>query len=965
VGATFNVLGELEVRVDGVDVTLAASKERNLLAMLAVNGGRMVSTEHLLDELWPGQPPERARPSLHVRIAGIRKALGRAGAGALLVSTAAGYRLDVPADAVDAERFRLLVREARSRRDEGDAAGAAAALASALGLWRGDPLADAHDSVELEAVSARLTDERLDAIEDWADAELVGGHHNVVFAEVTNLADMYPWRERLWRQRMICLYRAGRQADALAVAKELRRRLVDELGLDPSPELAQLERAILNHDLPPASKAAITSLPPLRIPSPTPLIGRGEVVGEITALLASSRLVTLTGPGGVGKTSIAAAVVNAASSKFPDGTAWADLSVLKPDGDVVQVISDACAVSEERGGSLLGALTGALEDRRVLLVADNCEHVLDGVVSVVEAILAADVEAVVLCTSREPLALGAEEVVTLRPLGFDGEDSPAVELLRTRMGTFSAETQSELAEMVDLAARLEGLPLALELAAARCRSLGVKDVNRLLAGRFDLLADRHRSPRHRSLDAALSWSYELLQPDEQAVFQRLSVFAGAFTLEAAERVAACEAATAIAVDDAIAGLVDKSMLLRSNDRFRLLDSTRTFAARLLAASGFEAARSAHLALMVDRAAEIRTGVRGPDEKRWVAVVDAEWPDVRVAVDRAFELDDADAVISLVVDLAWEIMYRRPEGLPWIEEAVRRYGDSPGPRRRDLLGAGCLPAFLAGEITEGVRRADLMLALESDPGANLDALPEALAAGAYHYAGQHESGVAACRRALDRAGAQLEPVDQALLLTNIALGSLRRSREEAVSTGALARDIAVAWGNPSLIAYTALNYATVHPLEAAVALDQAHRAASEVGNRFYVLIASEVTARLQRAALRRGASPDDASRAVSLFIAVCRDYYREGRLAHAHVVGRELAGLLLDLDRPEAAAAVLGGCDAAGTIAIVTSEPLPAALAELSRGGGSDELRRSYELGRRTRFTDLLRLAEESNSSTAS
>jgi hypothetical protein len=306
------------------------------------------------------------------------------------------------------------------------------------------------------------------------------------------------------------------------------------------------------------------------------------------------------------------------------------------------------------------------------------------------------------------------------------------------------------------------------------------------------------------------------------------------------------------------------------------------------------------------------------------------------------------------------MWRRPEGLLWIEEAVRRYGDRPGPLRRELLGAGCLAAFLTGELAEGVRRADLVLALDPEPRASLDALPEALAAGAYYYAGDHQSCVAACRHALDRPGPSLEPVDEALLLANIALGTLHRSPEQAASAGARARDTAVASGHPSLIAYTTIMYAVTHPLEAAVAYDAAHQLASEVQNRFYALMAAAGTAGLQRAAVRRAASADEADGALSSSVAVCRDYYRAGFLAHAHVMGRDLAAFLFELDRPEVAAALLGRCDAVSAVATVVSEPLPAALAELALGLGPDDLQRSYERGRRSKFTDLLRLAEESS-----
>ncbi len=957
------MLGPLTVRVGGELVAVPGRKPRAVLSLLAVLAGRSVSADELIDALWGDEPPASARKAVHTHVSTVRRVLPEA-----IETVAGGYRCRIdPAD-VDALLFERMI--AAGGVPVGNPAAVAETLVAALALWRGPPLPDLADREVGAAEIRRLLELRLQAEDDLCGSRLALGGDGELIADLERAVRAEPLRERRWGLLITALYRAGRQADALRAYQRVRHVLSEQLGLDPSPALQALEAAVLAQSPTMLASAPLPLPVPLaqarpRMPALRPLIGRGEVVGEVTALLAASRLVTLTGPGGVGKTSVAAALVDATSSKFPDGAGWADLSVLKPGGDVVRVIADAFAVSGEPGGSLLGALTRALEGRRVLAVADNCEHVLDGVASAVEAILAADLDAVVLCTSREPLRIAAEEVVVVPPLGFDGEDSPAVELLRARIGMSGVEKASELTALVDLAARLEGLPLALELAAARCRSLGVKDVDRRLKGRFDLLVDRHRSPRHRSLDAALSWSYELLRPDEQAVFQRLSVFAGAFGLDAAERVAGRGDVTAVGVDDAIAGLVDKSLVLRSEDRFRLLDTTRTFAARLLAGGGDDTATSAHIAWIVDRVAEIRTGLRGPEEKLWVAVLDAEWPDVRAAVDRAFEVDDADAVISLVVHLATEAMWRRPEAFPWIEEAVRRYGDRPGPRRHELLGAGCQTAFSAGDIAEAVRRADVALALDPEPGTSLDVLPEANGAGAYYFAGDFETGVAACRRALDNVRAPLEPVAQVMLLSALAQCTVPLSREEAASASERAREAARMSDNPSLIAYATAVYASTHPGDAAAAFDEADRVASEVRNRFAAAMAAQGAALRQRSAFRRGASVAEAERSLSWLVTQSREYYRAGWLIHAHVVGRDLAALVFDLDRPDVAAAVLGGCDAFGSVSVPANGPFPAALDELSRGGGSGELRRSYEFGRRAKFTDLLRLAEESSSAAPS
>ena len=506
-------------------IPVSGRKPRAILSLLAVRAGRVVAAEELIDALWGERPPPTARKAVQTHVWTVRSALPQA-----IESVPGGYRCPLEPEAVDALQFERMIAAA----GVADPAAAADLLTTALRLWRGRPLPDLADHGVGAAEAVRLVELRMRAEDELGEHRLVLGGGGELIADLERAVRDEPLRERRWAVLITALYRAGRQADALRAAQRLRRRLSEELGLDPSPALRRLEAAVLAQS--PsllAARPAHGSVPRCRrAPAPARLVGRSDVVAELSALLADRRLVTLTGPGGVGKSSVAAVVVEATSAMFPDGVAWADLSVLEPGGDVVRVVSDAFGVSGELGAPALEALTRAVEGRRLLLVADNCEHVLDGVVTVVEALL----DTVVLCTSREPLGIAAEHVVVLPPLGFDDASSPAVELLRARLGPH-AGSEAEVTTLVDLAAQLDGLPLALELAAARCRSLGVADVRRRLAGRLDLLADRRRPARHRSLDATLSWSYDLLRLEEAVVLQRLSVFAGSFGLDAAERVA--------------------------------------------------------------------------------------------------------------------------------------------------------------------------------------------------------------------------------------------------------------------------------------------------------------------------------------------------------------------------------------------------------------------------------------------
>jgi predicted ATPase/DNA-binding SARP family transcriptional activator len=967
VDATFKVLGPLEVNVEGVAATPAAAKERNLLALLVVNCGRIVSADHLLDEVWPGQSPERTRPTLHVRIAGIRKALGQAapGGGALLMSTGPGYRLDVQPDAVDAEQFRLLVREARSCRVEGDPSGAARLLRSALALWRGEPLADAHDTVELEAVAARLSEERLDAIEDWADAELAGGDHQVVLAEVNSLAEAYPWRERLWRLRMIGLYQAGRQAEALAVAQELRHRLVDELGLDPSPELAQLERAILDHDsdvLTPHPNAVTRPFSPSpdqgagvvvgswrrRVPASS-LVARDELIVTVADRVVPAVVVTLVGPGGVGKTRVAAAVADRIAPSHREEVAWIDLTTLSDPSAVVYELASLLGVRASRGEDLTDKVATALGDRDAVVVFDNCEHVLDDVRRLVGVLLERCPRLAVVATSREPLGLTNEQVVSVLPLASNATDSPAVDVLVDRMGVARAELDSaELAMLAEIASRLDGLPLALELVAARCRLLGIIEVGRRLPGHLGRLADPGRAARHQTLDATIDWSYALLRPAEQQMLRMLAVFSATFDLDAIEAVVGDESVDA---DTTVASLVDKSLLKRDGHRFRLLEVTREFAARRLAEAGErDTVDSALTRYMRSRVVEIREGLHGRDEAAWLEQLDMLWPDVRAVVRRGLDDDDADAGIELVTHLAFEAFNRRPEALGWIEEAATQWGGRPGPHRHELLGAAGVAAWTQSDVAEGLRLGSLALAADPNPGFALDCLPEAAACGAFAYSGQIEEELALARRTVAHLSTSTDRWILALMLANIVLGlalsgagggdEFERAAQENIT-------VAHAGGNPTMLAeaYWAygLGLGATEPARALVALERARSYADEVENRWLRTIAVQTMALVPLEA-----EPDET--ALAMLFDAAEDLHRTGWPTHAWGAMWSVIAPLFYLGRAEAAAMVLGGCESSG-VGRMAPQNVPEDLEDDSSPAASYR-----HLGAHLPFDDLLAIA---------
>ncbi len=629
------VLGPLAVWSDGEPVAVPEAKVRELLAVLAVHGGHPVSADRLVDALWGSDLPANPLGALQTKISRLRRALGRD----LVPSGPAGYRLAVPTDAADFEA-RLGERPGAEQ------------LRAALALWRGEAYAEFADQDFARAERHRLTELRLRVVEDLGESLLAQGHPADALAETAEAAAAHPLRERLQAVRLRALYLTGRQAEALSAYDTLRRRLGEELGVDPGPELATLYDQVLRHD-PDLRAAPRTNLPAALVD----LVGREEQLVRVRRLLAHHRLVTLTGPGGVGKTSLATAVAD--GLEFPDGVWLVDLTTAT---DVEEAVAAQLCV---RGG-----LTTAVRDLRTLLVLDNCEHLVEQTAHVVADLLRSAPGLRVLATSREVLGVPGERLEPVLPLSAPD----AVRLFRSRAEAAGAPV-ADLADtdLAVLCTRLDGLPLALELAASRLPVLGLPELTARLADRFRLLTSGGRlsPPRQRTLRAVIDWSWELLTDPERQVLRRLSVFADGASLPAVEAV--CPDPV-----DTVARLADKSLLwTEPGPRYRLLESVSAYAAEHLTASG-EAEevrarhRLAHLALA--SGAELR----GAAAATWLPRLDVEAANLRRALDNAVAAHDLDTALALVHHQAWHwyLRGRWAEGARQCRQALSVPGEHP-------------------------------------------------------------------------------------------------------------------------------------------------------------------------------------------------------------------------------------------------------------------------------------------------
>jgi predicted ATPase/DNA-binding SARP family transcriptional activator len=711
----FRVLGPLEVADDaGGVIDIPGAKLRALLGVLVLRAGQPVSADRLADVLWGEDPPAAAANALQAQVSKLRKTLGTSSA---IDTRDGGYALNIDPACVDANRFTDLAAAGKAHLDDGRCADAAGALREALELWRGPALADFLYDDFANAERTRLDELRLGAIEDRVEADLALGHHEAVIAELEVLVTESPLRERLWGQLMLALYRSGRQVEALRAYQRIKEHLADELGLDPGPELTRLERLVLEHDRtlsPPSTAAQRPRLTNIQ-PEISTFVGRDADLAELDALVRTRRLVTLTGPGGVGKTRLAMETALRTQDRWRDGTwlvelgPWAGESAL---GEALaRTFGPRLGVSVGGRASLhlvIDWLVDGLSSSELLIVFDNCEHVLDAVAAITGALVRACREVHVLATRRQPLGTPGEIIRPVEPLGLDD----AVRLFASRAGdaspTFVLDATSA-ASVETICSRVDRLPLAIELTAARTRAFSPPQLAELLDQRLGLAstASTARPARHQTLQAAVDWSYELLFADERRLLARLSVFAGGFTLEAATAVCAGEDLVATDIGVVLARLIDKSLVAvipgsRPVDRFRLLRSVAEFAAgRLDESSETAATRDRHAAWFVHLTSGLTAGLRSIDHLRWARRINAELANLGRCAQWGLSGGAAAPVLEIGANLGWYgfLSANLLDDEPVLLELLERAHDAPPELRcRAMMWAGLLSIGRTGART---------------------------------------------------------------------------------------------------------------------------------------------------------------------------------------------------------------------------------------------------------------------------
>ncbi|MGB3369682.1 MAG: BTAD domain-containing putative transcriptional regulator [Rhodococcus sp. (in: high G+C Gram-positive bacteria)] len=800
------VLGPLEAFLDGAPVALGGPVPRALLARLVIADGRMVTDETLIDDLWGEQPPRTASLTLQGYVSTLRKALEPhrgSGKPTVLVRKGPGYALELPSGSVDSKRFVVAASRGKQALAAGDPADAERMLGEALEMWRGPAYADCADREFAVAEIRHLDELRLDAVEDRMDSSVALGNNASAAAELEAHTREYPLRERAWELLATSLYRSGRQGDALAALRTARERLAEELGADPRPSLLALHDAILRQD--PSLDAAAAPAPArsrgshVPIP-PTPLVGRQDILGEVADATSAHRLVTLTGPGGMGKTRLALEV--ARLRRDSDGPWFVELADVR-DGDLlIDAIATGLNVTVSGGAP---ALIAILRERETVLVLDNCEQIVEPIAAFVSALLASSPGISVLATSREALGVSGEFVYEMPSLS-GGPHGEAVRLFveraESQMGGWQPDVD-ELGLLENLCQELDGMPLAIELAAGQCRTLSVRQLVDNIDDRFAVLRGGPRNNvRHSTMLAAVEWSYSTLGGSERTLFENLAIFDGGFDLDAAR--------TVVGESDIIGDLgtlIDKSLVKSVGGdprRYRMLETLRSYAALQRDPARTADLRQRHAEWVIQMAEGAYFGLRGPDCPRWMARLDRDIPNVRAALDH---LDSASETYLRIVGSLYWYWYRRghvAEGLRYLEPAMKAKDIPVGVLVRALAGL-TITRYLAGDISGLLESLSRLAGLEPDTAGDDVARSDVLVSLAFFEAGagMTEQALGHANEALELGTAMDAPYTRAEALMSagtayLRSGDLERAQELLEASAEVSAESGYQWCEASAL-----------------------------------------------------------------------------------------------------------------------------------------------------------------------
>ncbi|KAA1249676.1 AfsR/SARP family transcriptional regulator [Mycobacterium simiae] len=904
----FCLFGDVSVHVDGQRLDIGHARQRCVLVALLLEVNHPVPVDQLIDHVWSDRPPHHARNSLAGYVSRLRNLVADA-EGVTFTRPPGGYVLATDPLAVDLHRFRYLVRQARACPDPPQAADL---FEHALKIWRGEPF-PALDTPWINDVRSALVGERLSVVLDRNDAALRVGRHSELLVELAAAHAAHPLDERLAGQLMLAQYRSGRQAAALNTYRQMRQQLAEELGVDPSPSLEQVHQQILSGD----QVSGGSTTPHLAVADrphaallrrATSFVGHKPELTRVIEALDEGPLVTLTGVGGVGKTRLALEVARRAQSRFSEGVWVCELAPLEHHAAVAHTVATALRLQQQQGLGIEDSVIEYLRTREILLVVDNCEHVVEAVAKLLEQIIQHCPKVAVLATSRQPLAIDGERIVVVPPLTV----ADAIQLFadRARAGRPDFQLQDQPAGAVaEICQRVDCLPLGVELAAARMRMMSSTDVVR----RLDTLGvlrggARGALPRQQSLTTAIDWSYQLLTHAEQALFIRLSVFAGCFDLDATHGVCGSNGDLVEDTLELLTGLVDKSMVVvrsvTDRTRYVVLETLRAFAREHLRGAGLaDAYAIRHVTYYTELAECAARGLHGTQERDWVERMMPDYDNLRAAFERAMADDDSDLALRLVAALPELVGLRIGYEMAEWAQRVIAVVEPEHPLFATAVGVAARGAWTHGDYAHARDLVALAQGRVPAPGTARVAYPADVLADVAFFAGDMPRALQYWQNEVVRARAEADPIRLVWTLYEVAIccGALG-TPEPGLAAAQEAVSIADRTGNPTArsMAYFALGYLLKRsqPERALALFDEAAQLAASVQNFWH-----GGTALMAAAATR--AVHGDPMEAARMFIEVLDHWDRVGDWFEQRAALRYITRLLVRLGADDDAAFLHG------------------------------------------------------------